>query len=85
MQIKKRELKLDVFGNIYMVNFPSAKRMNDYMENISKCITGDIDKTDYQLTSELFLECGLPQEVIDELYVEDMKDILQVLDGRKKI
>ena len=86
LQLKKKELKLDVYGDIYNLSFPSAKRMHDFMNDIVKIAQGEIsDKTDYELTVDLLTECGLPKEKAEEIDSYDLREIIKVLDGQKKI
>jgi len=85
MQLKKRELDLDVYGDIYKLIFPTAKRMVLFMEELREIIKGDSKKTDYELSIDLLVECGLPKEKAEELYGEDIQEIIAVLDGKKKI
>jgi hypothetical protein len=86
LQLKKKELKLDVYGEIYTLEIPSAKRMHDFMSDIISIAKGDIkDKTDFMLSMDLLVECGLPLEVAESIYSDDLREIIKVLDGQKKI
>lgn len=85
MQLKKRELDLDVYGEIFKLEFPTALRMVSFMNDIRLIIKGESDKTDYDLSIELLVECGLPEDKAKTLYGEDIQDIIAVLDGKKKI
>jgi hypothetical protein len=86
LQFKKKELKLDVYGDIFTLNFPSAKRMHDFMNDIVKIAKGELkEKSDYDLTVDLLTECGLPEEKVHQIYSDDLREIIKVLDGQKKI
>lgn len=86
LQLKKKELKLDIYGDIYTLNFPSAKRMHDFMNDIVSIAKGELtDKTDFDLTVDLLTECGLPEKAATEIYSDDLREIIKVLDGQKKI
>lgn len=85
LQLKKKELKLDVYGDIYTLKMPYAKRMHDFMNDIVSIAKGELEKTDYQLTVDLLTECGLPEEVVTQIYGDDLREIIKILDGQKKI
>jgi len=85
MQLKKRELDLDVYGEIFKLEFPTALRMVAFMDEIRLIITGESKKTDYDLSIELLVECGLPEEKAKTLYGQNIQEVIAVLDGKKKI
>jgi len=86
LELKKREVEVKMRdGSKVTMNFPTAKRMQKFLSDIKEFIKGDLDKTDYDLTVELLVESGMSQDQVDELYGEDMKELIAVLDGQKKI
>ena len=85
LEILKRELDVKAFGNVYKLNYPSAKRMNQFMLDVKKMVSGELDKSDYELSSDLVVECGLPREIVDQLPSEDLREVIKTLDGQKKI
>ena len=86
LEFKKREVQVKLRdGEKITLEFPLAKRMNKFMQDIRAIIKGELDTDDYTLSCELLKEHGLSEEVIDTLYAEDIKDLVKVFDGQKKI
>ena len=86
LEFKEREIEVKLRdGEVVKLQFPLAKRMNDFMKDIHKIIKGETDKDDYEISVELLVEHGLSKKVANSLYAEDIKELIRVFDGQKKI
>lgn len=84
MEFKKRELNLKIYDNEYTLEIPKAKRVNQYQKDCVAIIKGEKELDEYELASELLIDCGMTKELVDELYYDDMLEVVKALTMPKK-
>ena len=74
---KRRTLKVDIDGTAYQVRFPKFHELESF----------DADNKDNPKDAlSKFLEClGLPVVAQKDLEAEDLKEIVEIISGQKKI
>lgn len=80
LEFKKRELKLKVYGEEYLLNFPTVKQTQDY----AKKLEGVSDNEATGLVINLLDSLGLPTEVTNEMEPEHLGQVISELMPSKK-
>jgi hypothetical protein len=80
LKLEKRELKLDVYGKVENLIFPSVKQQQAYLKEL----LAD-DANEVEATSKYFVELGMSNDSIDVLELAHMYEVLEVISGQKKI
>lgn len=75
IEFSKRVLKVNLYGEVYELSFPTMKQA----EAVSKNEGDDLNKM-YDLLKDL----GLPKKVAEEMYPEDMQQLIETLMPAKK-
>jgi hypothetical protein len=82
LEFSKKSLEVVFDGKAYNVSFPTIKEANEYAKNFSKADSAEAkDEVLF-----LFLEkLGLPKEIVEQFYVEQLEQVIDVLLLQKKI
>jgi len=78
MNFEKRNLKVKIFGNEYLLNFPTVKQVRE----LSKL--QETNKDGIETTVNFLSELGLPSEVCWEMEVDQLMELSTMLMGSKK-
>lgn len=83
--VKRREMELDLYGEVYKVKFPTGRQLDEYLKVEREILDGKSEISIYQNTKSLMVKLGLPDEVIDDIEVEHLSELAQIFLGQKKI
>ena len=83
--VKRREMKLDLYGEEFTVKFPTGRQLDQYLKDEREIINGTSDKSVFENTRALFEQLGIPGEKTDDLEVEHLSELAQIFLGQKKI
>jgi hypothetical protein len=81
LELKRRELKLNLYGDEISLRFPSVKTIEDFTIKSIKAAKGETDLNDVSLSKELVVSCGMDREKAEELDYEDLITITRTLTG----
>jgi len=81
LEFKKRELELDIYGELVKMSFPTVSQFRVYQEKLSHC-SKDTDA--FSLMTELLAELGLKKELIDGMEPEHLNLVMDTISGVKK-
>ena len=85
LKLSRRVINLDLYGTTYAVKFPTSRQLDEYLKKVGLLQDGKSKKTDFELTQELLVELGLPQEEVKEMELGHLTELTQVLLDQKKI
>lgn len=78
MKIVKKELALDVYGKEYKLNFPTMKQLNEFQKK-----SEGKDVQEIEMMFDFLDSLGLPKEVSENLYPDDISNIMEALVPKK--
>lgn len=80
LKFEKKVLDLEVYGEKYLIKFPTIKQQNEYVKKYDEAK----HESKNEVLKDYLADLGLPQSVFDELYPEDAMQIVESLMGLKK-
>jgi hypothetical protein len=80
LELKKKVLKVDVYGVEENMNFPTVIERKDYLIDLY-----DEKNNEYDVSVKFFEMLGMSRESIDTLDLPDMQEIIEVLTSKKKV
>lgn len=80
LNFKKREVKVNFYGEKISLNFPSSLMLREYQERLLK------EGTDYLEETYLFMEkLGVSRKILEACEMPDLEELVSVVCGQKKI
>jgi len=89
LNFKKKVLELSLYGDVINMAFPTVSQYKIYEKKLKaldeKRESGEkTEKTDTDIMESFLTDLGLPQDKMDEMYPDDLKELISVLSGSKK-
>lgn len=83
--LKRRVMKLDIYGEEFDVKFPTGRQLDEFLRSEREIIDGKSDKTVYENTREFLESLGIPSATTDDIEMEHLTELAQIFLGQKKI
>lgn len=80
MEFKRRELRVNVYGNEYTLKFPTVKQSQDYASKVK----GMNDSEATEALLDFIDNLGLPKNVSSDMESEHLTTLIQALVPDKK-
>lgn len=84
LELKRRVLDLDLYGEKYELRFPTQGQVDSHAKKALDYIDGKSKKSENQLVREFLEEMGLPQKICKETEQEHVLEIFNTLTAAKK-
>ena len=81
MELKRRELKLKLYGEDYVLSYPTVKMAQEFGKKLKE----KGEEESMQLAFELLDKLGLPISVCEEMEIDHVMQVIdQIMPSKKK-
>lgn len=78
LKLEKSKFKIEIFGNIVEIRKPNWSEIEKFQD------AAEDDKGSMSRTRELFVNIGIPAEIVKDLEMEHITAIMELLVPKKK-
>lgn len=71
----------DYDGNLVTVEYPKAKDLMQFTHDANQIAFGKSEMNEYELAKNFLVSCKFDEKLVQELYYDDMLEIIEDLKG----
>jgi len=79
-KIERKKLNIEIYGVKYELTKPKFNQIIEYQEKLQSL--NNLEK--FQAVKQNLMDCGLPEEVINDLDHDSMIELIEIINGSKK-
>lgn len=84
LEYKRRQIELDLYGEKFLVKFPTPVQLDSFIEETKKIQLGESNAKEIDLMFEMLEQLGLPRSKAKEMEMGHINDLTNVLLEVKK-